>query len=436
MTRTIINLTILPLLLFAGSPKLRLGYFNHSMFEVVLPSGIRIITDPFDLTTGPDFPIGITADVVVMSHDHFDHNYSTGVGGSPTRIAWTSGSALGIDFTATPTKHSPAGTEGSNHIISWEAGGLKFNHMGDYGDVLSAGDSTLLAQSAFLFIPVGGGPTIDAGDANDLLDRVRPTVAFPMHYRTPDHSTGFSTLATLEQANTSFTFQVVTKEAWIAVDPDRLPSGTVIWEPDYSAELPGDLEAKGISVLDLSPAPYQINFEVKNNAGRPALDAPLILTIYDSTSLIQAETTLISLSAGEDKEFSFAFSPSATNRYTITGEVVYPADEVPPNDTVSIEVDFTAITESKPAPAPKLNAHWLADGLLSIEYVVEKEKSTVALYDANGRVIKRFDVNQASTGRIRWQPEQPLAHGVYFAHMSTAHGSLTQKLVLLRSANR
>ncbi len=436
MNRSVIVVTMLPLILFAASPKLRLGYYGHSMFEVVLPSGIRIITDPFDLTTGPDFPTGITADVVVMSHDHFDHNYSAGVGGTPTLIFWANGSARGIDFTATPTKHFPTGAEGDNHIMTWQAGGLKFNHLGDYGDALSAGDSTVLAQTSFLFIPVGGGPTIDASDANDLINRVNPIVALPMHYKTPDHSAGFNSLATLTQANAAFTSLIVTKAAWIAVDPNELPSGPVIWEPDYSSEPPGDLEAKEISVLDLYTAPYGINIEVKNNASRSAEDAQLILTIFDSTSLIQAETTLISLSASEDKEFSFGFSPPASNRYTICGEVVYPADEVPPNDTVSIEVDFTAIAESKPAPEPKLNARWLADGILSIEYVVDKEKSTLALYDANGRVIKRFDLNQTPAGSIHWQPEQSLAHGVYFAKMSTARGSLTRKLVLVRSANR
>ena len=36
-----------------------------------------------------------------------------------------------------------------------------------------------------LFLPVGGGPTIDAGQAAEIVSVVRPRWVVPMHYRTP-----------------------------------------------------------------------------------------------------------------------------------------------------------------------------------------------------------------------------------------------------------
>lgn len=181
MKSTIVTALLLPAVVLAASPKLRLGYFGHAMVEIVLPSGTRIITDPFDLTTGPAFPNGVNADVVVMSHNHFDHANSAAIGGSPALISWANGSACAIDFTATPSKHFPTGTEGENHLMTWQADGLKFGHLGDYGDVLSAGDSTVLASSSFLFIPVGGAFTINAAQADTIISKVRPKIAFPIH---------------------------------------------------------------------------------------------------------------------------------------------------------------------------------------------------------------------------------------------------------------
>jgi L-ascorbate metabolism protein UlaG (beta-lactamase superfamily) len=434
MKKPVVVLAMLPLVLFAASPKLRLGYYGHSMFEIVLPSGVRIITDPFDLTTGPAFPTGVKAEIVVMSHNHFDHDYSAGIGGSPSLISWASGSAHGINFTATPTKHFPDGPEGENHMMTWEAAGIKFNHIGDYGDTLSPADSTVLAASMFLFIPVGGAFTIDAAQANDIINHVKPIVALPMHYKTPDHSAGFSSLATIEQANASFTVPIVTKMPWIAVDPDELPTGPVIWEPDYSAELPGDLEAKGISVS--SNPPYTVGITVKNNAPRNADNAQLILTVYDSTALVQADTALISMPAGKDSEFTFPLTPPGTGEYTLVGEAIFPADEVPPNDTVSTKVNLVGITETKTALRPTLSAHWLADGILFIEYASAGTKAELCLYDAQGRLVNRFGLNKTPTGVIRWLPEKPLAQGCYFLKMSTARGPLTQKLVLVHSAIR
>ena len=304
--------------------------------------------------------------------------------------------------------------------------------MGDYGDQLTPEDSTVLAGSTFLFIPVGGDFTIDADQANTIINTVKPVVALPIHYKTPDHAAGFSSLATLEQANQSLTAPIVAKESWVAVDPQALSGGPVIWEPAYSADLPGDLEAKGIAVIDLHPS-YSVEIEVKNNTSRAADDARLILTVFDSTSLIQAETTLVSLAGGEDKKFPFGFSPPASTRYTFFGEVVYPADEVPLNDTTSTEVDLSAIAESHPKLEPKLCARWLATGsLVIVEYASPDENCDLALYEASGRIVSRFAVHKTDDDVIRWQPAEPLAQGVYFVRLAAGQASFTKKITVLR----
>ena len=46
---------------------------GHSKFLLTLQSGYRIVTDPFDASTG--YPVGDTeADAVLVSHHHSDHD--------------------------------------------------------------------------------------------------------------------------------------------------------------------------------------------------------------------------------------------------------------------------------------------------------------------------------------------------------------------------
>ncbi len=48
-------------------------WYAHSCFRVTLENGTKIVLDPFDNTVGYDQP-NIEANIVLESHQHFDHN--------------------------------------------------------------------------------------------------------------------------------------------------------------------------------------------------------------------------------------------------------------------------------------------------------------------------------------------------------------------------
>lgn len=408
-------------MLAAASPKFRIGYYGHSMFEIVLPSGVRIITDPFELATGPDFPVGVEADVVVMSHSHTDHSYYQGIQGSPDLITWVDGSSHGIDFTATATKHFPAGAEGENHIMSWETEGFKFAHMGDYGDELSSADSAVLANTTFLFLPVGGYYTMDAAGADDIINNTGPVVAFPMHYRTPDHSANFANLLTLEQANEFFNFPIVEHDPWIAIDPDNLPEGPVIWEPDYSGDLPADLT---VTILNAHSA------IIRNNSSFDAFESAVIRLIFDGAEMVFSDTGSISAMIA-DQEIVYGFlpwNPPVSKEYKVFAEVVCPADENPANDTISEDIFFEAITEAPQVEALKLEISNTPHGPVVIEYSFPGEEAELLICDVTGKVVDRIDLID-DKGVMHYR--QAGARGVYFARLRASAGSVVGKFIKL-----
>jgi L-ascorbate metabolism protein UlaG (beta-lactamase superfamily) len=132
---------------------------------------------------------GLRATLVLVTHEHGDHNAVGVVGGEPAILRSTAGtlpSPLG-DVTAVASEHDElAGTErGPNTIFVFDLGGLRVCHMGDLGQAsLREEQAAAIGAIDLLFLPVGGGPTIGAGVAREIVARLAPRWVVPMHYRT------------------------------------------------------------------------------------------------------------------------------------------------------------------------------------------------------------------------------------------------------------
>jgi L-ascorbate metabolism protein UlaG (beta-lactamase superfamily) len=176
---------------------MQVEWYGQSAFRLTA-SGTTVFVDPFaDLSglaaRGMRFeypPIeGIEADLVLVTHEHPDHNGVEAIGGSPAVLRSTAGrleSPIG-EVTAVASEHdAAAGTErGPNTIFAFELGGLRIAHLGDFGQSeLRDEQAVAIGRVDLLFIPVGGGPTIGAEQAAAVTERLDPRWVVPMHYRT------------------------------------------------------------------------------------------------------------------------------------------------------------------------------------------------------------------------------------------------------------
>jgi len=179
---------------------MRVRWYGHASFHVVSPSeGRSVFLDPFGVPTaqmaarGHRFgypPIqGVAADVVLVTHEHFDHNAVGAVDGTPQVIRAAGGTfdtPVGRVTSVVGDHDTVAGTQrGMNAIVAFTLDGLRVCHFGDYGQSsLRAEQQAAIGQVDILMVPVGGGPTIDAEGAAEVVRRLRPRWVVPMHYRT------------------------------------------------------------------------------------------------------------------------------------------------------------------------------------------------------------------------------------------------------------
>jgi L-ascorbate metabolism protein UlaG (beta-lactamase superfamily) len=128
-------------------------------------------------------------DLLLITHEHIDHNGVEVVAGEPALLRSTAGtheSPLGEVVGIASEHDAAAGTErGPNTIFVFAMEGLRVAHFGDFGQSrLRPEQAAALGSPDLVFLPVGGGPTIDGAAAAAIADQIGATWVVPMHYRT------------------------------------------------------------------------------------------------------------------------------------------------------------------------------------------------------------------------------------------------------------
>ena len=164
-----------------------LGQSCFKLQDKIGPDGIILVTDPYNHDIGLTMP-RLEADIVTISHDHYDHNNVGAVRGNPFIID-TAGEyeTKGVFVEGVESWHDSAdGKErGRNIIYRIEMEDISITHLGDLGHTLDVKQLEKLEGTDILLIPVGGKYTINAAKAVEVISQIEPRIVIPMHYKVP-----------------------------------------------------------------------------------------------------------------------------------------------------------------------------------------------------------------------------------------------------------
>jgi L-ascorbate metabolism protein UlaG (beta-lactamase superfamily) len=181
-----------------GAPVVgRLTWYGQSCFLLETAAGTRILMDPIPKGIGYELPAGLRADLITISHEHFDHNNVALAANKPRVIrgltadhkGWTRVDEKVKDVTIRNVglyHDDKRGAErGLDAAFIFEVGGLRIAHLGDLGHTLTDDQRAAIGAVDILLIPVGGTFTIDARAATRVVEQLRPRLmVIPMHYKT------------------------------------------------------------------------------------------------------------------------------------------------------------------------------------------------------------------------------------------------------------
>ena len=163
---------------------------GHACFLLESSCG-SVVFDPYAPGKVPGWELpALTADKVVCSHGHADHNWAEGVK--------LTGRAFSGRLTQIPSFHDDrrGALRGDNLITLVEAEDLRVVHMGDIGCALTAEQIAALGRVDVLMIPVGGHYTVDADGAWEIARSLGAAIVIPMHYR--GRGFGYDVIGTVE----------------------------------------------------------------------------------------------------------------------------------------------------------------------------------------------------------------------------------------------
>lgn len=161
-------------------------WYGQSCFKIQTKTQegeMIVLTDPFSYEVVGLHPPRGKADIVLVSHQHKDHNNSAPYEGAFMVVGAGEYDVRGISIKGIQGWHEKKKvTPITMYCI--ESEDLKVCHASDIGqDELTDEQVENIGEIDVLFIPVGGTYTVDAQGAQKIINQLEPKIVIPMHYK-------------------------------------------------------------------------------------------------------------------------------------------------------------------------------------------------------------------------------------------------------------
>ncbi|MFN8400811.1 MAG: MBL fold metallo-hydrolase [Anaerolineales bacterium] len=166
---------------------MEITWYGHSCFRLTERNYATVVTDPFDHKAVGYSALKLKADIVTVSHDAPGHANLDAVKGSDHIIDGAGEFEIGgVFITAVQTagggKKSKDKTRNTLYVFDYE--GITVAHLGDLQEVPTQSEVEALGTVNILLIPVGGGSSLNAAKAAEVVSVIEPNLVIPMHYST------------------------------------------------------------------------------------------------------------------------------------------------------------------------------------------------------------------------------------------------------------
>jgi len=164
---------------------LQIRWHGHACWEIT--NDKTLVTDPHDgKSIGIPAP-SVQGDIILVSHDHYDHNSVKTVEkeGSKLVLDGRKRTIDDVEIRGVDSFHDEAGgaKRGNNIMYKFTIDGIKFCHLGDLGHELDSEAIEKIGEVDVLFVPIGGTFTVDDKQAWNVINAIKPKIIVPMHYK-------------------------------------------------------------------------------------------------------------------------------------------------------------------------------------------------------------------------------------------------------------
>ncbi|NDJ60377.1 MAG: MBL fold metallo-hydrolase [Chloroflexi bacterium] len=165
-------------------------WYGLSCFRLSERGRPSIVTDPFHDNLGLG-ALKLKSDIVTMSCAEPEHNYIEAVKGQPFVISGPGEYEIGgVFITGLALHDGQASPPRPNVAYHFNYDNLTALHLGDATYVPDQSVLQDFGQVNVLLLPVGGGHSLTAAQAADVVALIEPHFVIPMHYALPELDLG------------------------------------------------------------------------------------------------------------------------------------------------------------------------------------------------------------------------------------------------------
>ncbi|HEX9878994.1 MAG TPA: MBL fold metallo-hydrolase [Candidatus Binatia bacterium] len=167
-------------------------YLGHNFFHITTSKGTELATDPLGPGWYPD--PHVSAHVVTVGREHFNHNYVEILRGNPMVLRGLN--QFGDDWNRVSVNvrevfiyNIPLYQNGADGgylkgaAFVFDLGSLCIAHLGDLSHPLTPQQIKLIGKIDIALTPIGGRFTMAPETAREVVAQLKPKIAIPMHYR-------------------------------------------------------------------------------------------------------------------------------------------------------------------------------------------------------------------------------------------------------------
>jgi L-ascorbate metabolism protein UlaG (beta-lactamase superfamily) len=171
---------------------MEINWYGHSCFRLTERGLATVVTDPYDHKQVGYEPLRIKGDIVTVSHNTPGHNFLSAVKGDAHLIDGPGEFEIGgVFITGIHTNgHTKSDVDDPrNTLYLFEFNGINVLHLGDLNRVPTQTEVEAFGPVHVALVPVGGGGSLSAIKATEVISLLEPNIVIPMHYATPASGT-------------------------------------------------------------------------------------------------------------------------------------------------------------------------------------------------------------------------------------------------------
>ncbi|MCK4801894.1 MAG: MBL fold metallo-hydrolase [Anaerolineales bacterium] len=168
---------------------MKITWHGHSCFRLTERGMATVVTDPYNHKKVGYQELNLSADIITVSHDAPGHNHTKIIHKRKSQKHIITGPGeyeIGEVFiTGIRTNYKVKEDQPPNVMYIFDYNGVLIAHLGNLKKVPSQSDVKLISGDVHVaLVPVGGGSSLTASKAVEVIRILEPSYAIPMYYHT------------------------------------------------------------------------------------------------------------------------------------------------------------------------------------------------------------------------------------------------------------